>query len=518
MKTFNVKTQDQEEKNDIINVVCLYYAQLNSSDPRYKDNYFNDFSLVAECFGYKYNSIKNRRDAYDALFPNNGRKGWHQKEYGIAKKPILFKSYQKFKDLPLLELESAVKQIITDIKAMLDAKVGLGVCGSLAASGTSGEALAHTPFPITKVINVIKDLAKLKYDDFLIKRFAYSLMAKPFVILSGLAGSGKTQLALAFARSLAENSDGRCPESQVRIVPVGADWTNREPLLGYPNALKQAEYIRPESKVLEFLQAANHNQQKPYFLILDEMNMSYVERYFSDFLSVMESGEEIQLWDNPEGAKFPPGSIKVPKNVYIIGTINVDETTYMFSPKVLDRANVIEFKISESEMSDFLGNLEEVSPMAVCGQAKDVAELFVNCSGKINRDPHASSILTSFFKQLKSVNAEFGYRSANEIFRYIYVAKNNDDPAKPLTEEQILDSAIVQKLLPKLHGSRKKLAPVLNELWKLCFKSGLTEENHKLEKVKEVPKDVVKYPLTADKVLRMYRCAVDNGFTSFAEA
>lgn len=63
-------------------------------------------------------------------------------------------------------------------------------------------------------------------------------MTKPFVILSGLAGSGKTQLALAFARSMAENVD-----QQLCVVPVGADWTNREPLLGYPNALKQGEYV-----------------------------------------------------------------------------------------------------------------------------------------------------------------------------------------------------------------------------------------------------------------------------------
>ena len=84
------------------------------------------------------------------------------------------------------------------------------------------------------------------------------------------------------------------------------------------------------------------NKDKPFFLILDEMNLSHVERYFADFLSAMESKEEIPLHDS-EDEKIIPQSIEIPKNLFVIGTVNVDETTYMFSPKVLDRANVIEF-------------------------------------------------------------------------------------------------------------------------------------------------------------------------------
>ena len=202
--------------------------------------------------------------------------------------------------------------------------------------------LQGTTFSIDKICQIILSTG-LIYSDTLIKRLAYSLMAKPFVILSGLAGSGKTQLALAFAKCLSENI-----EEQVCTVSIGADWTNREPLLGYPNALKNDEYVMPESGVLQLLMRANKDQSKPYFLILDEMNLSVVERYFADFLSAMESGEKIKLWDGNEKKtdknKYIPASIELPKNVFIIGTINVDETTYMFSPKVLDRANVIEFK------------------------------------------------------------------------------------------------------------------------------------------------------------------------------
>lgn len=176
-------------------------------------------------------------------------------------------------------------------------------------------------FSIDTIIKSIKSTG-LIYDDDLIKRFAYSLLTKPFVILSGLAGSGKTQLALAFAKALVENE-----EEQMRVVPVGADWTNREPLLGYPNALKQGEYVHPDSGVLQLLINSNdaNNANKPFFLILDEMNLSYVERYFSDFLSAMESHEAIPLWSEKNGNVKP--TINLPKNLFIIGTINVDETT-----------------------------------------------------------------------------------------------------------------------------------------------------------------------------------------------
>ena len=93
------------------------------------------------------------------------------------------------------------------------------------------------PFSINSIIEFINQTGLL-YSPSLIKRFAFSLMAKRFLILSGLAGSGKTQLALAFAKALVEDM-----EKQLCVVSVGADWTNREPLLGYPNALKSGEYI-----------------------------------------------------------------------------------------------------------------------------------------------------------------------------------------------------------------------------------------------------------------------------------
>jgi len=363
-------------------------------------------------------------------------------------------------------------------------------------------------FSISSIIRYIKDTGLL-YTDNLIKRFAFSLMAKRFLILSGLAGSGKTQLALAFANALIED------EKQLCVVSVGADWTNREPLLGFPNALQANEYVKPESGVLDILMEANkeENKNKPYFLVLDEMNMSYVERYFADFLSAMESGEGISLWN---GESDVPTKISLPQNLFIIGTINVDETTYMFSPKVLDRANVIEFKISPEEMEEFLKDMKTVNRCSINGKAAGMGASFVELASlkELDKDDEAIKALKGFFDELKKVNAEFGYRTATEIFRYIAQAKKNDDSEKKMTIDEIIDSAIIQKLLPKLHGSRKKLEPVLNQLWKQCFKK--EERDVVLMEREYIAK--AKYKESADKIFRMYEAANANGFTSFAEA
>ena len=108
------------------------------------------------------------------------------------------------------------------------------------------------------------------------------------------------------------------------------------------------------------------------------------------------------------------------------------------------------------------------------------------------------------------MNAEFGYRSATEIYRFIANAKVC---AEGMTEDEILDAAIVQKLLPKLHGSRKKLEPALKALWGLCM-----QNEHIIEAITRDNVVYAKFPESADKIRRMMQTALDNGFTSYAEA
>ena len=357
------------------------------------------------------------------------------------------------------------------------------------------------------------DAVKVKFsiEKNLCTRFISSLLTKPFVILTGLSGSGKTKLAQIFAMWICED------ESQFCIVPVGADWTNREPLLGFPNALNEDEYVHPDNNVLNLIIESNKNPDKPYFLILDEMNLSHVERYFAEFLSTMESKSKIQLHPGAEERSGVPTEISFPENLFIIGTVNIDETTYMFSPKVLDRANVIEFRVSKDEMEKYLQELSVLDLNSISGKGAGMADSFVETAKDTNIKPNnindLKEPLLNFFNELEKTGAEFGYRTASEILRFAAIINKIDSS---WTTDQIIDAAILQKLLPKVHGSRKKLEPVLDSLGTLC----LTGDQTFSELLKTNPPDLnsAKYPNSLQKVMRMHENLKNNGFTSFAEA
>lgn len=358
------------------------------------------------------------------------------------------------------------------------------------------------------------EISGLAYSNMLITRFNSSLLTKPFVILTGLSGSGKTKLAQAFVQWICQD------ESQYRIIPVGADWTNREPLLGYPNALKPEEYVKPDSGVLDLIIQANNQPDLPHFLILDEMNLSHVERYFADFLSVMESKEEIPLYAEGTVENGVPAKLKVPSNLFIIGTVNIDETTNMFSPKVLDRANTIEFRVTLNEMKNFLSNIKDINMDALTGKGAGMAGSFLEMAASkefaTTDIAEINAALVQFFGELKKTGAEFGYRSATEILRLINQLTVLDDT---LTINQKIDIAIIQKLLPKLHGSRRKLSPVLETLGSFCITGEVKIIKDVFEKTDfDINGANVLYPLSLEKITRMYRGAIDNGFASFAEA
>jgi 5-methylcytosine-specific restriction enzyme B len=358
------------------------------------------------------------------------------------------------------------------------------------------------------------EVSGLFYSDHLVNRLISSIITKPFVILTGLSGSGKTKLAQAFVKWICLD------ENQYRIVPIGSDWTNREPLLGYPNALELNKYVKPDSGVLDLIIQAINQPDLPHFLILDEMNLSHVERYFADFLSVMESNEEIPL-HSCEIENGVPQKLKVPSNLFIIGTVNIDETTNMFSPKVLDRANTIEFRVTKDEMKNFLGNIKAINMDALTGKGAGMAKSFLGMARNkefATEDIEAiNNALIQFFGELKKTGAEFGYRTATEILRLIHQLTVLDSD---LTTNQKIDIAIMQKLLPKLHGSRRKLSPVLETLGSFCVTKNLNvikdvfgKDDFDFEKHPDVH-----YRLSLEKIARMHKGAIDNGFASFAEA
>jgi hypothetical protein len=340
----------------------------------------------------------------------------------------------------------------------------------------------------------------------LTQRFVASLQTKPFVILTGLSGSGKTKLAEAYSSWICEF------DKQVCMVAVGADWTNRESLLGYPNALASGSYVKPDSKILDLILNAENDLENPYFLILDEMNMSHVERYFADFLSAMESvNSTISLHSGDKEWNGVPSQVTLPKNLFIIGTVNVDETTYMFSPKVLDRANVIEFRVKYSEMDDYLNSSINLDMKNLNGKGAHMAQDFVSIAlGETGKVEGLSDKLMPFFDNLQTVGAEFGYRSASEISRFVGIYNSMTGI---IEEHDAIDAAIAQKLLPKLHGSRNKLQRILVILAKQCLYDTSREDAFK-----DVSEDDIKYPISYEKLKRMHERIMADGFTSFAEA
>lgn len=359
--------------------------------------------------------------------------------------------------------------------------------------------------------------AGLKYDLNLVKRFVCALLAKPFVVLTGLSGSGKTKLAQAFAQWIAI-------KDTYRIVPVGADWVNNEKLLGYPNALDPNNYILPDTGVLKLMIDANDNPTVPFFLVLDEMNLSHVERYFADFLSAMESSGTIKLYDGKkrmadDGTPVPP-ALPFPKNLFVIGTMNVDETTHMFSPKVLDRAQVIEFRVTESQMASYLDNPKKLKMEEVVGKGLVYAGSFLNfhnnpCVLEEGDKTPVNSALNLFFPALAELGSEFAFRTAHEVILFCSYARKAN-----LSVEESIDAAIMQKLLPKLHGSRRRLALPLEAFWGFCRKDGKTETLADVCKKDATVKvtDVSKFFVSAEKIKRLYKAAEANGFASYAEA
>jgi hypothetical protein len=342
--------------------------------------------------------------------------------------------------------------------------------------------------------------------------------------------------ALALIEARGSMKDTR----RYEVVSVGADWTGNENILGYPNGLDPSSYI--SKPTLDLILQAELNPTEPYFLILDEMNLSHVERYFADVLSAIESGERINLHrDETRRAdgKMVPKSVGLPKNLFIIGTVNIDETTYMFSPKVLDRANVIEFRITEEDLASFL--CAPISPNLplMTGKGTTFGKEFVKAAdGTLPTfvDPLKSNFeheMLLFFHVLESSGAEFGYRVAHEAARFVeaYKLLGNHEDADTVWFESAFDLIVAQKFLPKLHGSRAKLGPLLKKLWFLSvnaeaksaegLREALDAAGRSTEKQHE-PSQIIPasapFKVSAEKISRMWRLLNDNGFASFAEA
>lgn len=349
-------------------------------------------------------------------------------------------------------------------------------------------------------------------DSTLVRAFLSGVLAKPFAILTGLSGSGKTQLAMRLGDWLGRDPDGR---PRYLVVPVRPDWTGPEALLGYEDALRSAEAKAPVWYVPEALQLilrAVAEPTAPYLLILDEMNLAHVERYFADFLSGAESRQPVLpdlvrrdedlSW---EARNVPGERLPLPRNLFVIGTVNVDETTYMFSPKVLDRAWTYEFRVDADTLDPDRGRPAPASPAAeaivqqLCGLAED--DEWHRKHPYLHRDALVTE-LRVVHRLLAQVGFEFGHRTMFESVRFAAIYAAMGPSGSSTSVDEVLDLILMQKLLPRLHGSRRRLEPLLVEL--AARADGEADGSSR-------------WPLTHSKVERMLDIVRANQFVSFAE-
>jgi 5-methylcytosine-specific restriction protein B len=357
--------------------------------------------------------------------------------------------------------------------------------------------------------------------DEVVRSFVASLATKGFVILTGLSGSGKTQIAVKFGEWLGQANH--------LVVAVRPDWTGSEALFGYEDALQKVVDGRKAwhvPTVLEFMLKAARDPRNPYLLVLDEMNLAHVERYFADVLSGMESMHRCLPNLHQEDGYWRPVSkdfdrLFYPKNLFIVGTVNVDETTYMFSPKVLDRANTFEFRV---ETDDLASDAQKPTPCQP-GEHGLVRGFLAIAEDDDWHLENLASGLESFLENLRSLHRllaedgfEFGHRVFYEAVRFaaMHEAAGDDNP------EHALDLQVMQKVLPRFHGSRRRLEPVLCALAQFCFDLTLDIDTQTREGGSRFDplapyEGEPRLPISFDKIRRMTKSLRANQFVSFTE-
>lgn len=360
--------------------------------------------------------------------------------------------------------------------------------------------------------------------------------------------------------------------ANTEIIPVRPDWTDSRGLLGFYNPLTGSYVTTPFLRLLlaaedEAKRAAAENRvPHPFFVLLDEMNLARVEHYFSDLLSAMESVADsddesagtLHLHDEEnlenmaeseaEGEEvIVPRRLRIPPNLFIVGTVNVDESTYMFSPKVLDRAFTIEFNAVDLRSLGDLGKRTEsggeldlvrwdgqLAPPRPSGQASG------RPSGREEwrwlmkyRDGWFSDRTIALHNLLASENRHFGYRVACEIARFVRLAVEqaaDDDASAEAAAKAALDLAVLQKVLVKLAGTQAEITKLIDDL--LSF---MLLGHHKDDTEREIARwrldpatgrivptdegsqELPVFPRSAAKLWRMRARLLERGFTSWIE-
>ncbi len=350
--------------------------------------------------------------------------------------------------------------------------------GARAAAVTREAETQYNAAPVlteTGLLAAIEEYALAQgftFPPHLLRSYYVALQTKPFAILSGVSGSGKTKMAELFAERLT----GHAP-AQFRLLPVRPDWADSAPLFGYHNVLAN-RYVSTPFLDMARTAARPENRDRAYFVCLDEMNLARVEHYLADYLSALESrSHRVPLHEDVPDFVLPP-------NVFVTGTVNVDETTHAFSRKVLDRANTLDFDAAPISLEAAPGGkgaalaLGEDTLPAAQSQQLFLQSRVVGVGRARERlsqidarfGERALSALQEVNDRLHAYRLHFAYRVRDDVLAFLanaFDAQTHQGLLLPDNEENFalaLDLQMCQKVLPRIGGLHDTLAPLLADL------------------------------------------------------
>lgn len=356
--------------------------------------------------------------------------------------------------------------------------------------------------------------------------FITAIRTKPFILLAGISGTGKSRIVRRLAQATDDidtfaNDEERwnCQRpSNFELIQVKPNWHNSMDVVGFKSNIPIPHY--EYTQFLEFVVKAWANQNTPFFLCLDEMNLAPVEEYFAEYLSAIESrsinengefetdpivkpidsfgedvaGEMMRHFNhigykpsNIEEKLFREKGITLPPNLIVMGTVNMDETTFSFSRKVLDRAMSIE--MNEVDYDNFLtGKTDFIVP-----KLTDKNKLLINrpVSAQEIKDDIDSETVMDFLSDVNTILEDtpfmLGYRAANEAL--LYVAADEEIGKGNLMAA--LDDFTLMKILSRIEGDESKLKTkddkdLLEELYLLLVKKEYFGELDKSKSLKKL--------------------------------
>ncbi|MDO4295149.1 MAG: hypothetical protein Q4D90_03205 [bacterium] len=294
-----------------------------------------------------------------------------------------------------------------------------------------------------------------------------ALKCNSLVILSGLSGTGKSAIVDIYARALGINNSTNPDENRLLFIPVRPSWNDDSDLLGYVDLVHMV-YRASDSGFVDLLVRAqkDENKNKLFLVCFDEMNLARVEHYFSQFLSLLErpsSQRELQLYDKQYSGRLYnsaeyPSRIQIGDNVKFIGTVNIDESTYHFSDKVLDRANVIQLDVldySKQWEKKKYGSLVNIN-----WTMDDYIAITKSSSEEDMQEVHR--LLWEIHSLLHRANSKYGVgpRIVKNIDLYLWNLPKSGVGGFSFSDG--IDLQIAQRVLTKVRGPENQLGEILN--------------------------------------------------------